>query len=141
MKFKLTCFTVSHLCMILILSCFCINLIEGKEKRWYIGRTPPSSFEYHRRFYAPKQAKNVCEMDLQCGGFTFKGSKRINNIKREVYFFHYINERSSYLTTSIKYPHWTTYVVGSRDHIVLPGSYTSHNSSNWRKLNRCHIFP
>ena len=138
MKLKLTCFAVSHLCMILILSCFCINLIEGKEKRWYIGRTPPSSFEYHKinGFYAPKQARNVCEMDLQCGGFTFKGSKRMKYITPEVYFFHYINESSSYLTTEIKYPHWTTYIVGSRDHIVVAGSYASHNSSGWRRWNR-----
>ena len=143
MKIDLTWVTVSHVCVILIQICLCIGLTKGKDKRWYVGRTPPSSFEYNRinGFYFPKQAKAVCENDLQCGGFTFKGSKRITNIKREVYFFHYINERSSYLTTSIKYPHWTTYVVGSRDHIVLPGSYTSHNSSNWRRLNRCHIFP
>ena len=138
MKINLTLFTVSHVCMILIQSCFCIGFIEGKEKRWYIGRTPPSSFEYHKinGFYAPKQARNVCEMDLQCGGFTFKGSKRIKYITPEVYFFHYINESSSYLTTEIKYPHWTTYIVGSRDHIVVAGSYASHNSSGWRRWNR-----
>ena len=143
MKIRLTGFTVSRVCMIFIQSCFCVNLIEGKAKRWYIGRTPSSSFEYPKinGFYSPKQAKNACERDLQCGGFTFKGSKRIKYTTPEVYFFHYINESSSYITTEIKYPHWTTYIVGSRDHIVVAGSYASHNSSGWRRWKRYCSFP
>ena len=133
---------VYKLCIIFIQLYFTIVIIETKVKRWYIGRTPPSSFEYPKinGFYAPKQAKNVCEMDLQCGGFTFKGSKRMKYITPEVYFFHYINESSSYLTTEIKYPHWTTYIVGSRDHIVVAGSYASHNSSGWRRWNRYYFY-
>ena len=115
-----------------------IGMGKVKIKRWYIGRTPPSIFEYSKinGFYSPKKAQYICERDLQCGGFTFKGSKKIMHTIPEVYFFHYINERSSYLTTEIKYPHWTSYIVGPRDHIVVSGSYPSPDGTNWRKLNR-----
>ena len=84
----------------------------------------------------------MCERDLQCGGFTFKGSKKEMYVKPEVYFFHFINESSSWLTTDIKYPHWTSYIVGSRDHIIVSGSYPSHDCMSWRTLNRyeIHIF-
>ena len=52
------------------------------RKSWFVGRTPPSSFEYSKLngFYSPKEAKNLCERDIQCGGFTFKGTKRIKYI-------------------------------------------------------------
>ena len=103
--------------------------ITKLRKSWFVGRTPPSSFEYSKLngFYSPKEAKNICEGDIQCGGFTFKGTKRIKQIIPEVYFFHYINEESDYLTTNIKYPHWTTYIVGSRDYIVINGQLKSDN--------------
>ena len=119
-----------------------VGMAKGKGKRWFIGRTPPSSLEYSKinGFYSPKQAKSICEKDLQCGGFTFKGSKKIMHSIPEVYFFHYINETSSYLTTEIKYPHWTSYIVGSRDYIAVSGSYPSHDCVDWRRLNRCEIF-
>ena len=104
--------------------------ITKLRKSWFIGRTPPSSFEYSKLngFYSPKEAKNICEGDIQCGGFTFKGTKRIKSIIPEVYFFHYINEKSDYLTKNIKYPHWTTYIVGSRDYIVINGQLRSDSS-------------
>ena len=101
------------------------------RKSWFVGRTPPSSFEYSKLngFYSPKEAKNLCERDIQCGGFTFKGTKRIKYIIPEVYFFHYINEKSDYLTDNIKYPHWTTYIVGSRDYIVINGELKSEETT------------
>ena len=100
-----------------------------KRKSWFVGRTPPSKFEYSKLngFYSPKEAKKICEGDIQCGGFTFKGTKRTKQIIPEVYFFHYISEESDYLTTNIKYPHWTTYIVGSRDYIVINGQLKSGN--------------
>ena len=116
---------------------FSIGMIRGKIQRWFIGRAPPSHFEYPRinGFYSPKQAKAICEKDVQCGGFTFKGTKRIKYIVPEVYFFHFINESSSYLTTEVKHPHWTSYIVGSRDHIVVNGSYSMNDCLRWRRLN------
>ena len=121
---------------------FSIGSIGSKRKRWYIGRTPPSSFEYSRinGFYSPEQAKVLCERDLQCGGFTFKGSKWIKYIVPEVYFFHFINNTSSYLTTNITHPHWTSFVVGSRDHIIVSGTYPSHKFHSMRKLDMYEVF-
>ena len=71
---------------------------------------------------------------------THKGSKKIMHTVPEVYFFHFINESSSYLTTEIKYPHWTTYIVGSRDHIVVSGSYPSPNGTDCHRLIRYDNF-
>ena len=117
---------------------FSIGMGKGKVKRWFIGRTPPSIFEYPRinGFYSPRQAQLICEKDIQCGGFTFKGSKKIVHTTPEVYFFHFINESSGFLTTEIRYPHWTSYIVGSRDHIAISGSYPSRNNRNWHGMSR-----
>ena len=105
---------------------------DKPRKSWFVGRTPPSSFEYSKLngFFSPKEAKNLCEQDIQCGGFTFKGTKRIKYIIPEVYFFHYIDEKSDYLTENIKYPHWTTYIVGSRDYIVINGEIKSEKTTD-----------
>ena len=53
----------------------------------------------------------------------------MTSILPEVYFFHYINEESDYLTSNIKYPHWMTYIVGSRDYVAINGAYKSKNST------------
>ena len=121
---------------------FSTGMGKGRAKQWLIGRTPPSIFEYSgiNGFYSPKQAQSICEADLQCGGFTFKGSKKIKYTIPEVYFFHFINESSSYLTTDIKYPHWTSYIIGSRDHIVVSGSYPSPNGTDCHRLIRYDYF-
>ena len=95
------------------------------RRKWFVGRVPPSSFEYPQLngFYLPKQAKYICERDLQCGGFTFKGTKNATFIVPEMYFFHFVNESADYLNTEINYPHWTTYVVSSRDYVIISGRY------------------
>ena len=100
--------------------------VGGKVyKSWFIGRVPPSSFEYEQLngFYSPKRAKYLCERDFQCGGFTFKGTTNNSTNKVEIYFFHFISDQASYLTTEIQYPHWTTYIDGNKDYIVIKGSY------------------
>ena len=115
-----------------------ITTVEEKVNRWYVGRTPPSSFEYSRinGFYSPKRAQTICERDQQCGGFTFKGPRIIRDYIPEVYFFHFINTSSNYLTTDIKHPHWTSYVVASRDYIIIPGSYPTNNDTSSHILHR-----
>ena len=133
-----TRFFVCHVYSIFIHICFSGCMTEQNLGRWYSGRTPPSKFEYTgiNGFYSPKQAQVICEGDIQCGGFTFKGTKGVTNIVPEVYFFHFIDERSNYLTPEIQNSHWTSYIVGSRDHIVISGSYPSIDSNKWRKLSR-----
>ena len=138
MKIKCTFASGFHVYIIFIEICFSGCLGKGKIKRWYVGRTPPSSFEYPKinGFYSPREAQDRCEIDLQCGGFTFKGTKRIIDIVPEVYFFHFINKSSIYLTKEIHHPHWTTYVVGSRDHIIISATYPSNNSTDCSNRNR-----
>ena len=111
---------------------------KRSTKKWFIGRVPPSSFEYPEinDFYTPKRAKDICEKNLQCAGFTFKGTKTVLDVIPEIYFFHYINESSNSLTTEIKYPHWTTYIVGSRDYIVISGSYALMNCHRGKILSK-----
>ena len=108
------------------------------HRKWFIGRVPPSSFEYPKLngFYSPKQAKYICEKDLQCGGFTFKGALNATYFVPEIYFFHFINETANYLTTEIKYPHWTTYLVGSRDYVVISGTYSSDKNSEGESVHK-----
>ena len=104
--------------------------VQGKPyKSWYIGRVPPSSFEYDQLngFYYPKRAKYVCDRDLQCGGFTFKGTLNDSTNEVETYFFHYVNIK--YLTTEIQYPHWTTYIDGTKGYVVIKGIYITESGS------------
>jgi hypothetical protein len=101
-------------------------------RSWYVGRVPPSRFEYEKLngYYTPLKAKNICEKDLECGGFTFKGTKNHSYIEVEVYFFHFVSDASDSLNEYIQYPHWTTYIVGSRNYIVIVGTYDSQSGKN-----------
>ena len=103
-------------------------------KKWHFGRVPPSRFEYDKLngYYSIKHAKEICENDLQCGGFTFKGTKH-DKLKRSIYFFHFINFQYEYM----KYSHWTSYIP-DRTYVVLPGNYlsapdNSRHTTNVRK--------
>ena len=95
-----------------------------KDKSWHVGRVPPSKFEYGKLngFYSAEKAQKLCDSDIRCGGFTFKGTKTNVGVK-EIYFFHVVYDDTSSLQEYIKYPHWTTYIVTSRDYIVLTGEY------------------
>ena len=115
------------------------NHCSNETKRWFIGRVPPNQYvEYSslNGFYSPKSAKLICETDLQCAGFTFKGTRRISNVVPEVYFFHYISENSKYLTTDITYPHWTTYIVGSRSYVAIKGTYQTDSCKATKNISR-----
>ena len=102
------------------------SIMSGFERNasWIVGRIPPSKFEYEilNGEMTEEKAIVLCENDLQCGGFTFKGRRKNREI-REVYFFHFIHDETSALEEYRKYPHWTSYIVGSRDCIVLSGHY------------------
>ena len=100
----------------------CVKPSNGKQtKNWYIGRVPPSRFEYEKLngYYSPKHAKELCKNDIQCGGFTFKGTKQ-DKRPNEVYFFHFIDFEHAYM----KYPHWTFYIP-SRTYGAMSGKYLS----------------
>ena len=112
----------------LLFECLAIaNCIEG----WCVGRIPPSRFEYKKinGFYTSLQAKKLCEKDIQCGGFTFKGTKHGID-KKEIYFFHFVADDRISLSEYLKYPHWSTYIVSSRDFVVIRGRYASGLTSS-----------
>ena len=112
-------------------------LITARKHRqeWFIGRVPPTRFEYSKLngFYTPKKALELCEKDLQCGGFTFKGAKTILTNKVEIYFFHIIKQDSASLALYKRYPQWSTYIVSYRDYVVLVGKYAVESE-------KCDIF-
>ena len=107
------------------------SLNMKRHRSWYVGRVPPSRFEYEKLngYYTPLKAQNSCENDLKCGGFTFKGTKNHSDIEVEVYFFHFVSDDDNSLNEYIQYPHWTTYIVGSREYVVIVGTY----DSQWSK--------
>lgn len=106
------------------------SLAELAYQNWYVGRVPPSQFEYPdiNGYFTPLDAKNLCEDDLQCGGFTFKGTKEHLD-EREVYFFHLVRDDEQFLSEYMEYPHWTTYIVGSRNYAMIPGQYLRNSES------------
>ena len=101
-----------------------ISSDQYKDKSWHLGRVPPSKFEYSKLngFYSAEMAHKICNKNIRCGGFTFKGTKTNGGVK-EIYFFHVVYDDTSSLQEYIKYPHWTTYIVTSRDYIALQGEY------------------
>ena len=115
-----------------------IGSVIGKvSNTWYIGRVPPGSFEYEKLngFLTPEMARRLCKNDIQCGGFTFKGSKNIKNRKSKVYFFHYVSDDIVSLREYMKFPHWTTYIT-PRDFVVISGQYNTKYYNNTKILKK-----
>lgn len=69
-------------CLILFISLFGNSLADKsvqktkRKNKFYIGRVPPGRFEYPKLngLYKLKTAVKVCDQDLSCGGFTFRGT-------------------------------------------------------------------
>ena len=78
---------------------------------FYAGRIKPGKFEYPRLngWMIVEEAMTICENDLACGGFTFKGSYKTLNHAMEMYFFHVIPNN-----TDLKYFYWSTYKVNRK---------------------------
>ena len=97
---------------------------------WHVGRVPPSKFEYGKLngFYLLETAQKICNTDIRCGGFTFKGTKT-NGEAKEIYFFHVVYDDTSSLKEYMRYPHWKIYIVTSGDFIVLSGHYFAESGN------------
>ncbi len=68
-------------CILLQLAIFCDFNFAAKTKfktGFYPGRVKPSRYEYpkHNGWMLPEEAAELCEKDLACAGFTFKGAYR-----------------------------------------------------------------
>ena len=99
--------------------------------KFITGRIPPGKFEYSKLngFYRPNVAAKICERDLGCAGFTFKGSPI--NIKRnyEIFFFHFV-PKDIFDVNKKQYYHWTIYQVFSRKEVHLKNVKISLNKSS-----------
>ena len=106
--------------------------LPGKPPHFHAGRIPPGLFEYpkHNGWMKPGKAVKICETDLACGGFTFKGTPNFKR-KHEVYFFHFVppeiflegkdtkSDKKNVSGQKKKYYHWSSYIVHSRDFVKL----------------------
>ena len=75
---------------------------------FYAGRIKPGKYEYPKLngWMLVEEAKEKCEKDLACGGFTFKGSYKTLTRPMEMYFFHIVPQN-----TGVDYFYWSTYEV------------------------------
>jgi hypothetical protein len=88
---------------------------------FYGSRVKPGKFEYpkHNGWMLPQEAVQICEDDLSCGGFTFRGAFAADFQSVEVYFFHIIKNPD---VNEDNFYHWSTYQVDSRKYVILPKS-------------------
>ena len=60
---------------------------------YFVGRILPEALEYRElsknNWMTPNEAANVCEEDIRCGGFTFRGSLDVLDLPANVYFVHH----------------------------------------------------
>ena len=128
-------------------------MVSGILTKFQTGRLKPGQFEYPKLngWMVVNEAVERCETDLACGGFTFKGSYKTNNVKMDVFFFHivksnsksvqeqrslkellfrcnylkqkfpYLNRISEMVTKLEKYPYWSTYEV-ERGYVTVPNT-------------------
>ena len=73
--------------------------------------------------YTAKEAKELCENDLQCAGLTFKGAFAEDDLKFFVYFFHFVSD-STYekVKSGRNHLHWSTYRT-KRGFVALQGDF------------------
>lgn len=100
---------------------------------FYPGRVPPTKFEYpkYNGWMIPSKAVELCEEDLACGGFTFKGAFSIDHTPVEVYFFHFIKDLDDKLDN---FNHWSTYRVSRRKYAILQGFNIETKGSDTTKV-------
>ena len=89
-----------------------------KTTGFFVGQIPLGKFEYPdlKAVLKPQQARVICENDLECAGFTWKGAK-ILDIPHPITFFRYVSE--STFTAGNNYQ-WTSYRV-KRSFVVVAG--------------------
>ena len=90
-------------------SCWLLLLFTSEVfTNFYAGRIKPGKFEYPKLngLMSVKDAKEKCENDLACAGFTFKGPYKTLNRIMQMYFFHFVPKNND-----LKYLYWSTYKV------------------------------
>ena len=93
---------------------------------FYAGRIKPGKYEYPKLngWMLVEEAKEKCENDLACAGFTFKGPYKTLNRIMQMYFFHFIPKNND-----LKYLYWSTYKV-DRNFVKLHNITMNPNLKN-----------
>ena len=67
-------------------------LLHPSSGSYLVGRLREGQFEYSRLngWMTPGRARNRCDRDPACGGFTYKGFMGDNDRKFDIYFFHLV---------------------------------------------------
>lgn len=92
-----------------------------KTHGFFVGQIPLGRFEYPElnTLLKPNQAQIICENDLECAGFTFKGPKNHLDIPHPITFFRFVSE-STFTETKRANLHWTSYRV-KRNFVIVAG--------------------
>ena len=70
-----------------------LSFLKSAQSGFSSGMIGAGMFEYSSSngWMKPAEAVELCEADLQCGGFTFHGTLT-KQIDYEVYFFHFVSD-------------------------------------------------
>ena len=74
-KFPLMSFLLQAFVHMFFIDCLCGNLIGNSvQSGFFVGRISEGQFEYSdlNGWMTPRTAKDLCENDEKCGGFTYK---------------------------------------------------------------------
>lgn len=94
-----------------------LPLTHSLKPGFFVGRLAPSAvYEYPvlNGFFRPQEAKDLCEADLECGGFTFRGAKTSQQ-KQRVYFYRLVPK-----ILKQEVPQWSSYRV-NRGFVAVQG--------------------
>jgi hypothetical protein len=92
---------------------------------YFVGRILPETFEYkglnQEPWMTPNEAARICENDLKCAGFTFRGSTELLDLPTNIHFVHHfpkylLDEPEGYSA------YWVSYRA-KRPFVVLKGWY------------------
>lgn len=124
--------TLILLCSIYLI-CFSANTGAAADKKkkkqqhgFLVGQIPLGRFEYPGLdgILKPVQAQIICENDLECAGFTFKGAKTGLDIPHPIIFFRYVSDKTFSEIGTSNNPKtflWTSYRV-KRAFVIVAGS-------------------
>jgi hypothetical protein len=82
--------------------------------------------------FRPKISVKICESDISCGGFTFKGTASSSGKQKfQTNFFHFFQEEFFGKNNKKRkqFYHWTSYKVRSRKFVKLPKKYKIGSSN------------
>ena len=116
------------LCSIRVLYCLCFVSLSSSSGEWHPGKIPAISSDFDlldlNGRWRPEDAVKICDKNVRCAGFTFKGLANTTNVKQkdfETYFFSYVYR----VTASFEYANWMSY-ISDKAYAIYKGSFSSN---------------